>query len=74
MNEEQIKQGREALIGLGWEASSIDAFARATCNRELKKQISKGLLPYLKRVVVDLKALDADLSDLINHIEDFDRE
>ena len=74
MNEEQVQQGRDALIVLGWESDSIDTFARVICNNELKRQISKGLLPYLNGVVKDIDRLKTDLSSLIEHIEDFNNE
>lgn len=71
MNEEQIQQGREALIALGWESDSIDTFARTICNNELKRQISKGLLPFLKSIVEDLDGTKGDLDSLVTHIEEF---
>jgi hypothetical protein len=71
MNEEQVQEGRNALIALGWESASIDAFARITCNNEIKKEISSGLLPYLNNVVNDLGDLQADLNALIVHIQEF---
>ena len=74
MNEEQVQQGRDALIVLGWESDSIDTFARVTCNNDLKRQISKGLLPYLNSVVKDIDGMKTDLSSLIEHIEDFNNE
>ena len=74
MNEEQLQQGRNALIALGWESESIDSFARYTCNNEIKKEISKGLLPYLKKVVLDLDDLEKDLNSLITHIEEFNSD
>jgi hypothetical protein len=71
MNEEQIQQGRDALIALGWESGSIDSFARTICNAELKRQISTGLLPFLKTIVLDLEDTKTDLDSLITHIEEF---
>ena len=74
MNEEQVQQGRDALIAIGWESDSIDVFARVICNNELKRQISKGLLPYLNGIVKDIDGMKTDLSSLIEHIEDFNNE
>jgi hypothetical protein len=71
MNEEQVQEGRNALIALGWESESINTFARITCNNEIKKEISSGLLPYLNNVVNDLGDLQADLNALIVHIQEF---
>jgi hypothetical protein len=71
MNEEQVREGRNALIALGWESESINTFARITCNNEIKKEISSGLLPYLNNVVNDLGDLQADLNALIVHIQEF---
>ena len=74
MNEEQVQQGRDALIALGWESDSIDTFARVICNNELKRKISKGLLPYLNGIVKDITSMKTDLNSLIEHIEDFNNE
>ena len=74
MNEEQVQQGRDALIALGWESDSIDVFARVIYNNELKRQISKGLLPYLNGIVKDITSMKTDLNSLIEHIEDFNNE
>ena len=74
MNEEQLQQGREALIGLGWEAVSIDKFAHTICNNDVKKQIAKGLLPFLQRVVLDLETTKTDLDSLITHIQEFNND
>ena len=74
MNEEQVQQGRDALIALGWESDSIDTFARVICNNELKRQISKGLLPYLQKVALSLDDIHCEMIGLIEHIEDFNNE
>lgn len=74
MNEEQLQQGRDALIALGWESVSIDAFARIACNNEIKKEISKGLLPYLNAISLSLGDAQRDISSLITHIEEFSNE
>ena len=74
MNEEQLQQGRDALIAIGWESESIDAFASTTCHNEIKKEIAGGLLPYLHSVIDNLKRLDGELSSLVNHIEEYTNE
>lgn len=71
MNEEQLQQGRDALIALGWEAESIESFAMKISERSVKKRIAEGLTPYLKRTGNDLNTMLNDLNSLICHIEDF---
>jgi hypothetical protein len=71
MNEEQVQQGRNALLELGWEAGSISEFCRLTCERDVKKQIANGITPYLKKTSLDLNQLLKEFDSLIDHIEDF---
>jgi hypothetical protein len=71
MNEEQVQQGRDALIGLGWGSESISEFCKIQCHNDIRLQIADGLTPYLKSVVKQLRDIDGELSGLVAHIEDF---
>ena len=75
MNKEQVQQGRDVLISsLSWEAESISQFAKALCEREVKKEIASGLVPYLTTLRKDLIAIESEISKLLAHIEEFNNE
>lgn len=71
MNNEDVQKGRDALIALGWESESIDAFARHICEAKVKKDIANGILPYLVSVNKELVQIEGEIGQLIGHINDY---
>ena len=71
MNGEQIQVGRDALIELGWTNESMLAFANTLCERQVKKEIAQGILPYLLSVSNELRTVESEIGELVQHIEEY---
>lgn len=71
MNQEQEQLGRNALLALEWTNESIIDFAKTICERQVKKDIAQGILPYLINLSKELKQVETEVIDLVKHIEEF---
>jgi hypothetical protein len=71
MNSEQEQLGRDALVKLEWTNESILDFAKTICERQVKKDIAQGILPYLTGLQKELAQVGGEITDLIRHIEEF---
>lgn len=71
MNEQQEQLGRNALLALEWTNESILDFCKQVCERQIKKDIAQGILPYLEHTQKEIIQVESEISELLTHIKEF---